>query len=360
MLGIDTEIGNSALRLWVAAGSAALLVFICALAFDWTRTRSMVRISVVGFGVIFGAALAWAFLTAASVRDQNAERLSLEMRAAQLTTQTLAPGSPLACLDGLAGDGVETACEKALFAGPAIVAAATSYVAVRFALLADMVAYSNRGGATIDNILSPLRHSLESDRFGFVAHMLAARDGCNSEKCQALGLLPDASRVRANLKGGAFDRYLDHYLAVWQQAPDGAAAAAVGPSAGLGPPAAGHKAILDGDFPSAASIPPVSIMNPEPKGPMAAAANAGDKPASAAALASRHGRKPSGPPPAQAAVSSPAPEAPDPVWSPGTVPAAPRAAAAAPAAATGGAAPVQLNPFAAAPEASTGAAPRAQ
>ncbi|MGB6465113.1 MAG: hypothetical protein WBF27_02870, partial [Xanthobacteraceae bacterium] len=73
MFGIDPDIGSSALRLWVAAGSAALLVFICALAFDWTRTRTMARVSVVVLGAVLGATLAWAFLDAASFRDRSAE-----------------------------------------------------------------------------------------------------------------------------------------------------------------------------------------------------------------------------------------------------------------------------------------------
>ncbi len=76
--------------------------------------------------------------------------------------RALAPGSPLACLDGLAGENVEAACEKALFAAPATVAAATSYVAARLALLADMAAYTKRGGGDIDSALLPLRRSLES------------------------------------------------------------------------------------------------------------------------------------------------------------------------------------------------------
>ena len=118
MFGVDPDIGSSALRLWVAAGSAALLVFICALAFDWTRTRTMARVGVVVLGAVLGATLAWAFLDAASFRDRSAERRALEARAAALNAESLAPGSALACLNGLAGDDVEAACEKALFAAP--------------------------------------------------------------------------------------------------------------------------------------------------------------------------------------------------------------------------------------------------
>jgi hypothetical protein len=365
MFGVDSDIGNAALRLWVAAGSAALLVFVCALAFDWTRTRTFARISVVVLGAVLGASLAWAFLDAASVRDQNAERQALEMRATELNAQTLAPGSPLACLDGVAGGKVESACEKALFAAPATVAAATSYVTARLALLADMVAYTKRGGANVDSALLPLRHSLETDRFGFVAHALAVRDGCSSDQCTALALLHDPGQVRANLSGQTLDRYLDHYLTVWAQSPDVPVADATSPqssaSAQAGAPGQ-KKVVVDIDFPTADSIPPVSIMNPEPKGPATATAPAavaaGAATASTVANANiaataSHAKQRSHKQAANAAApaSAPAPAAPvaqapsaDPVWAPATTP--PQAAA------TG---PVQLNPAPSPPEASAGA-----
>ena len=101
MIGIDPDVGH--LRFWVASGAAALLVLVCALALDWTRKRIVARFAVIGLGAAFGAILAWAFLAGASVRDQSAERRNLEMRAGQLTAQALAPGSPLACLEGMAG-----------------------------------------------------------------------------------------------------------------------------------------------------------------------------------------------------------------------------------------------------------------
>jgi hypothetical protein len=348
MFGVDPDIASSAFRLWVASGSAALLFFVCALAFDWARTRTVARIGVVVLGAVLGATLAWAFLDAASVRDQDAERRALETRAAELNAQILAPGSALACLDGLAGENVEAACEKALFAAPATVAAASSYVAARFALLADMVAYTKRSGATIDSVMLPLRRSLEIDRFGFVAHTLAVRDGCGSDSCKALALLHDAGRVRANLSGQTLDRYLDHYVAVWAQPPDVPVADAASP-AGLPGPLGPKKVAVGIDFPSAASIPPVSIMNPEPKGPVAAtapaavAAGAASSEANLApppSPAAKRSRKQATNPPAQAAASVPAPPV-DPVWTPGGTPAPQPAAPAAASAAPAGAAHTQ-------------------
>jgi hypothetical protein len=379
MSGVDPDIGSTALRLWVAAGSAALLVFVCALAFDWTRTRTVARIGVVVLGAVLGATLAWVFLDAASLRDQNAERRALETRAAELNAQILAPGSALACLDGLAGENVEAACEKALFAAPATVAAASSYVAARFSLLADMAAYSKRGGVNIDSVMLPLRRSLETDRFGFVAHTLAVRDGCSSDSCKALSLLHDASRVRANLSGQTLDRYLDHYVAVWAQASD----VPVVDATPAGPGAPGQKKVaVDIDFPSAASIPPISIMNPEPKGsvattaPAAVAAGAAGTAGSnanaagaassnanvAAATSAKRSRKQAATPPAQAAAAAPVVPAPpvDPVWVPGPAPAPQAAPPAAASIAPVGPAPVQLNPFAPPPQASAGGAARTQ
>jgi hypothetical protein len=341
MLGIDPDIGH--LRFWVASGAAALLVLVCALALDWTRSRIIARFAVVGFGAAFGAILAWAFLAGASGRDQSAERRNLEIRATQLTAQVLAPGSPLACLDSMAGENVEAACEKALFAAPAIVAAASSYVAARLALLSDIVAYTKAGG-NLDLVLLPLRHSLEADRFGFVAHVLALHDGCTSGHCATLALLRDAERVRANLSAQPLDRYVERYMPTWGQPPDTPLAEAAPPTTAAlpasqlaGPNQAGpgqKKIVIDADFPSAASIPAVSIMNPEPK---ASASVAADAKMRGTASARSSGRK-TGNPPAQpasppsslsstpgASGASLAPSSPaDPVWAPGTTPLQPQ------------------------------------
>ena len=371
MFGLDSDIGGSALRLWVAAGSAAFLVFVCALAIDWTRTRTVARVGVVIVGALLGASLAWTFLNGAAVRDLSAERRALEGRAAELNVRTLAPASPLACLDGLAGDNVEAACERALFATPATVATATTYVAARLALLADITAYTKRGGGHIDGALLPLRRGLEADRFGFVAHTLAMRDGCTGDNCTALSLLQDPGRVRANLNGDTLDRYLDHYLTTWAQSPGGPVADAAPPLAsvaaqtanGVAPP---RKSALNLDFPSADSIPAISIMNPEPKGgtptpaaataavaagqqssakvagpmqmppmpPMPGASAAAASPGKEAAKEAASGkskRKQAANPAAQTASQAPPQAVPvDPVWNPGATLASPQGGFAAP------------------------------
>jgi hypothetical protein len=329
MLVTDLEVENSALHLWVAAGSAALLVFVCVLAIDWTRASTMARVTIVLASAVLGATLSWAFIDGGSLRDQGAERRGIELRAAQLNAQALAPSSPLACLDGVAGDTVEAACEKALFASPAAIASASSYVAARVALLADIVRYGDHGGRNLDDLLTPLRRSLEADRFGFVAHLFAMQGDCTSDHCAALAVLSNPTRVRTNLSAQTLDRYLDRYASAWAQQADvpvaDAAAAVGGPS--TAPGLAGQKKIvIDADFPSAASIPPISIMNPEPKTlppSVAAAANA-RAPALAPARPNRK-QAASSPGPTLASPNAASPMSLDPVWGPGAAQNAPPA-----------------------------------
>jgi len=377
MLGVDPEFGASLVRLWIAAGSAALLVVLCAVAFLQPQVRlaanPALRIGFVVAGAIFGAVMTWAFLDSAILGGAAAERRALELRGQQLSSQVLIPGSPLACLDALVGESVEAACEKSLFASPATVASASAYVGAQLTLLANMTTFGQRQGIKLEPMMAPLRRSLETDRFGFVAYVLAIRDGCTAQNCKTLSLFRDANRVRTNLTTAALERYLEHYAAAWSapevplaeatQAPTGSAA----PAAGQGP-----RKIVNIDFPSASSIPAVSIMNPEPTGPVlpgaAAAAAANPNPASA----QRHARKPSSPNPNPAApnpnatlVGQSGQPAVEPIW-PEPMPQGPPAqgppaqgpptAPAPTAPATAG--PVQLTPSSV--NAGTGAAPRTQ
>jgi hypothetical protein len=360
MVGVDPELGSSALRLWIAAGAAAALVAICAMAFSRFRSHApsdAARAGVIALGAILGATMTWALLSHATMRDHDAERRTLETRAQELSSRALAPGSALACLDAVAGDNVDAACEKALFASPAAVAAATSYAAARLELLADMIAYVKHGGTDIDRLLVPLRHSLEADSYGFLAHALAVRDGCTGDHCKALDVLGDPSRVRANLAGQTLDHYLDHYLTAWAKPADtpvADATATAQPGLAAQPGAPGqHKVVVNIDFPTSASIPAVSIMNPEPgtKGaPGAAAAPAASTGANAATSAAA--TAPPKKPRKQAAsqpVPAPAPSAPaatlspdgqaDPVWAPAPVVSPAQAAATATAPATNFASP---------------------
>ncbi len=346
MVGVNSEMTSSVLRLWIAAGSAAVLVAICAVAFNGLRTNAA-RAGLVALGALVGGAMIWALLGSPGAQDHGADRRALELRAQELTTRTLAPGSALACLDAVAGENVDGACERALFASAATVAAASSYAAARLELLSDMAAYVKHGGRDIDGALAPLRHSLENDAYGFVAHALAVRDGCTSQNCKALDMLRDPSHVRANLSRQTLDRYLDRYLTVWALQPDGPAPvadAATQSQPTYQPGGPGPRKTVNIDFPTAASIPPVSIMTPEPgtkPAPAAAAVSAANPnpPASTATAAppSKKSRKQAANPPAQAPAPTAAPapatgvEQPDPVWTPATPAPPAQAAATAPA-----------------------------
>ena len=198
--------------------------------------------------------------------ERGAERRALAQRSAELTAQTLAPGSTLACLDGAAGEAVEGACEKTVFAGPQSTAAAVAYMAARLTLLADGLAFARHGDADFPAALAGLRRAIELDRFGIAAHVLAVRDGCTAERCAAFALLGDADVIKSNLKAQVFNQYVSRYAVDWNKFAPTVDKLAPAPLASVLEPIAPAKTQLGSkySFPSAASIPPVSIMNAEP------------------------------------------------------------------------------------------------
>jgi hypothetical protein len=143
--------------------------------------------------------------------------------------------------------------------------------------------------------LASTRRAVALDRYGIAAHVLATRDGCTASKCAAFALVDDPGVLKANLRAQVFDQYVSRYAAGWNaQAPPAekpppavsAVLPAAPPVAGIASPATGTTptaAVKPGepwDFPSAASIPPVSIMNsePPPKGADASAKVESNKP----------------------------------------------------------------------------------
>jgi hypothetical protein len=221
-----------------------------------------------------------------SQNEHAVERRAIEQRDIELTAQTLAPGSVLGCLNSAAGDTVEGACEAAVFADPQTVAAAVAYVASRLALLGDGLDYARRVDPGFAERLSGVQRSIEFDRFGIAAHVLASRDGCTAERCAAFALLSDSSALKANLRVHAYDAYVARHAAAWGKAPPATekqapvASAAPTPASPLAEGVPPHPATVASpvpskySFPSAASIPPVSIMNAEPPLPAAPATNA--------------------------------------------------------------------------------------
>jgi hypothetical protein len=204
-----------------------------------------------------------------ATNERVAEERDLRQRDAQLSVSAVAAGAPLACLDGVAGEQVENACERAVFADAQSTARAVAYVTARLALLAEVSAAAQRGDSLPAAFVSA-RRAIELDRYGIAAHVLAVRDGCTAERCAAFAMFQDTTALKANLKVSAFDTYVARYASAWgKSGPTSdkepqASAGPVPPVASAGEGSAPHPVDSRYDFPSAASIPPVSIMNAEP------------------------------------------------------------------------------------------------
>jgi hypothetical protein len=307
MPNLDFATATFALPVWLAGAAAVLFVVIGLLALTRAGARwagALIRVA----AVVMGFAAVWLLLDRAELREHSAARRALDQRMADLAVRAIAPGSALACLDAMAGDTVETACEKAIFASPETVAAAASYMSTRLALLADGAAFSKRTRGSYEGALTTLRLAVETDRFGIVAHLLSVRDSCTPLLCDSFALLHDPDRVQANLRERVFDHYVERYTADWsaraQKVPVAEAPANAYTTAAAPPAAAPAATPLSPkyDFPSAASIPPVSIMNAEPGMPPDV------KPAPSAAAAPLPPRRPqhAATPPRAAARAVPA------------------------------------------------------
>jgi hypothetical protein len=312
--GLDPATGILAVPPWAAAIGAALLAFLCLfvlirclsglarylpVVFRYLRSigqrpgrvRPVVASLVL---VLSGLALAWFAFDGWSRRELAAERRALDARAFELASRAIMPGSALACLDAGAGDTVEASCEKALFATPESTATAVTYVAAQLALLADASNFARREPSYLAE-LTNLRRAVTNDRFGLVAHVLAARHGCTPDQCRAFALLNDAGRVSSNLAERSYEFYVVRHASGWPPiakppvaaasppvaaaAPPAGAVAMSAPAAAAPPPTSTRasaaippSATAPGIkppgpnvfFPSSASIPPVSIMNSEP------------------------------------------------------------------------------------------------
>jgi hypothetical protein len=262
--------GMSLVPEWMIGALAVLLVLSCVFAFSRACRLALNRgLGFVGL-VLIGAGIIWVVFDGLSRRDDAAERLALDARAAELTLRIMAPGSALACLNVDGGDALAASCEKALFATPEAAAAAVSFVSAQLTLLADSTQFARRE-PSYRGVITQLRHVAETDRYGIVAHVLAGRESCTADQCDAFALLNDPSRVKANLAEHPYDLYVARYALGWPAADPSIARSSPPPALASAPPpvsAAGIK--VPGPnvfFPSAASIPPVNIMNAEPAAP---------------------------------------------------------------------------------------------
>jgi hypothetical protein len=240
---------------------------------------------------------------------------------------TVAAMPALSCIDDLAGETVLAACEKALFGSPESAAAALSYAAsqiTRITAVGDVAAAES----SMKPELQALRRALEHDRYGLVAYALAVRDHCSPTDCAAFRSLTDNRQIVANMNDRTYDGLISHYAPTWN-----APAAVPGVVAAL-PSSMPSGKPTNADFPSAASIPPINIMTPEPgpattsatpprapaSPPVASTPLPSPRPASATATAAAPAapkkqaasKPPRAVPPVQLAPAAPAAEAPAP------------------------------------------------
>ena len=293
--------GVVSLPVWAVVAIAAVLVLACALAL--VRGRGEGASVAVAILVLILALAGWWARDHFARRDLAAAQRALDARGFELATRAFMPGSALGCLDAIAGETVEVACEKALFASPEATAAAVSYVAAQLSLLASAREFG-RHGETAPGMLA-LRRALEADRFGVVAHVLAVRDGCAPDQCSAFAWLGDTSRIKVNLAERPFDARINTYAASWPAAE----LASTPPSPA---PSAAAKVPNNLYFPSATSIPPVNIMTAEPP---PAQRQPQDTTGAAEAATPTPPRRPpqAGPPPRPPSSAAPARSAPIPV-----------------------------------------------
>src|SRR6201984_3752782 len=183
---------------------------------------------------------------------------TIENRSSQVATAIGLPA--LACIDDLAGEAVEQACEKVLFGSAEATAAAVSHMAAmitRLTGLGDAVTAQR----TMTPEIQALRRAVEHDRYGLVAQVLLARDGCTPTECPAYRSLTDNHQIITNMDEHTYDALVARYAPSWNAPPVATAMAA--PSSMLGASLPTGRP-TNAEFPSAANTPPVSIMTPEP------------------------------------------------------------------------------------------------
>ncbi|MET0221863.1 MAG: hypothetical protein ABW213_14510 [Tardiphaga sp.] len=255
--------------------------------------------------------LAIGIAAAATIRGTRATGQGIAATNATVAVSTAALPA-LACLDDLAGDMVLAACEKVLFGSADAIAAAVSASAAKITQLSGFGDVA-RANAALTPDLAALRQSIEHDRYGLFAYVLQARDRCMPEACPFYASLTDHRQITANMDSHVYEGLVTRYASGWNTpaAPPPTPAAAAASAAAVANPALTGNPALAGlppsvptgkpttaDFPSASSIPPVSIMTDTPTPPARSPAAASAQPA------------PHGPAKKQAPKARPQPAAP--------------------------------------------------
>ncbi len=252
--GLDLSSGTFTLPLWAVGIALALflaLIVIAVVRAGLTELGSLAfRVAVILIAVVFG----YTYVSRSGERDRADERRALDNRAIELVGRALAPGSAIGCLEATNTETVEGSCERAVFASPETVAAATAYMAARISLLADAHDYQSRRDQSYESQIAGLRRTVAADRYGLASQVLSIRDGCTADVCDAFGLVYDDKRLKANLKDRLFDVTVGRYAVNWplRNRPVGSSQPSAMPSVA---------------FPPAQSMPPVGSQNAEPAAP---------------------------------------------------------------------------------------------
>ncbi|MGE3148839.1 MAG: hypothetical protein AB7K04_07210 [Pseudorhodoplanes sp.] len=285
MVAFDAANGIMTLPLWAVGAAAALFLALVIIAI--VAIRSVMRNTPPGSGpsslphyalVIVVLLLAWTFLDRAAIRDRADAHRALQARATALLAQAVGKTPALSCLDAPLSETVDAACEKAVFSSAESVASAVNYVGARLTLLAENAGQETAGQGG-DDVLSDLKQASEADRFGIVAHVLTVRDRCTATACDAFRYLTENAQITAHMRDDSFGQIVARHAAGWLSAVAAASPAQSGSAQNAAEKSSTNAAASQGNwnYPSAASIPPVSIMNSEPGIPagIAPAANSG-------------------------------------------------------------------------------------
>jgi hypothetical protein len=238
-----------------AAGFFALLMLITLLRAERTVANgALTVITLLAVGIAVAA-------TIRGYGPAGSPGAAVEARVASAPAAAL---PSLACLDDLAGDTVLGICEKAVFASAESTAAAVSYVAAQISRL-TAAGDAATAAKSMTPELQAIRRSIEHDRYGLVAQVLQVRDHCTPTECTVFRSLTDNHQIITNMDEHLYEGLVNRYATIWTAPPPPAVAGAPGMGALAAlPPSVPTGRPTNADFPSSNSIPPVSIMTPEP------------------------------------------------------------------------------------------------
>jgi hypothetical protein len=251
---LDQVWRSPAFPMWLtlaAAGLFGVIVLFTLLRADWSVANgALTVVTLVAVGIAAAATLR-------SYGPAVVPGVPSEASSAPAPTAAL---PALACVDDLAGDAVQQACEKAVFASAESTAAAVNYMA---SMISRLTALGDAATAqrTMSSEMQAVRRAIERDRYGLVSQVLLARERCTPMECAAYRSLTDNHQIITNMDEHLYDSFVARYAPTWNMPQ--VATASNSPLAMM-PPSMPTGRPTNAEFPSAANTPAVSIMAPEP------------------------------------------------------------------------------------------------